>query len=164
MKEIILNKIQVTSKRYCKYVALVDDADYDYLNQYNWTLFKVKKCYYSSSKINGKYILMHRLIMNAEKGQMIDHIDRNGLNCQRDNMRFCTYSENLKNRSSWGKVKLPKKGFWKLTKEQYQFILTNKDRYKQTELAKMFNVSKQNINYIVLGKQGDKVLNKIQTS
>ena len=34
--------------------------------------------------------------------------------------------ENLKNRSSWGKVKLPKKGFWKLTKEQYQFILTNK--------------------------------------
>ena len=36
--------------------------------------------------------------MNAQKGQIIDHKDRNGLNCQRYNIRLATYSQNGSNR------------------------------------------------------------------
>ncbi len=42
-------------------------------------------------------VLMHRQIIKAPKGQNVDHIDRNGLNNQRANLRLCTHAENLWN-------------------------------------------------------------------
>ena len=44
------------------------------------------------------FVLMHRLILAAKRGQRIDHRDRNGLNNQRMNLRFCTQSQNMANR------------------------------------------------------------------
>ena len=41
---------------------------------------------------------MHRLIMDAQERQEIDHADGNGLNNQKDNLRFCTHSQNHMNR------------------------------------------------------------------
>ena len=45
---------------------------------------------------------MHRLIMGAKKGQMVDHINRDSLDNRKKNIRFCTYSVNMRNRQ-WGK-------------------------------------------------------------
>ena len=42
--------------------------------------------------------LLHRLIMNAKSGDIIDHIDRIKTNCQRENLRFVTKSQNNRNR------------------------------------------------------------------
>ncbi len=42
---------------------------------------------------------MHRAILNAAKGEMIDHKDGNGLNNQKNNLRFCTYSQNIANKA-----------------------------------------------------------------
>jgi len=41
---------------------------------------------------------MHRLIMNAQPGQMVDHKNRNTLDNRRCNLRLCNHSENQKNR------------------------------------------------------------------
>lgn len=41
---------------------------------------------------------MHRLIMNTPDGMVTDHIDGNGLNNQRKNLRICTHTENMANR------------------------------------------------------------------
>jgi hypothetical protein len=38
--------------------------------------------------------MMHRLIMDAKPGEMVDHENRNGLDCRRDNLRFVTNSGN----------------------------------------------------------------------
>lgn len=83
----------------------VDDADYNYLNQFKWYLANG----YPASKetIEGKRrtIIMSRVIMGAKKGEQIDHIDRNKLNNQRANLRFCTQSQNMMNKTPWGSSK-----------------------------------------------------------
>lgn len=88
-------------------VALVDDDDFERLNQIRWYANKHANTFYAVGyiKVNKKAIsvLMHWLVMG---GKGIDHIDHNGLNNQKSNLRFCTVSENgmnqqkQKNRSS----------------------------------------------------------------
>ena len=83
-------------------VALVDDEDFDEINQYNWSHHKEKSVVYAwRHQKNGfrQYtkIKMHRQIMNAKPGQQIDHKDRDGLNNQKPNLRFCDHAQNLMN-------------------------------------------------------------------
>ena len=91
--------------------AQVDDWNYDWLNQWKWQAWKNKqsKTFYAtrSVRIKGKHsvIKMHRLIMNAKKGQQVEHKDRQGLNCLEENLRFSTQSQNMMNASSWGRSK-----------------------------------------------------------
>lgn len=99
MKEI---KLSQTGKHKGKYVALVDDVDFEYLNQFNWYVCKPKtsKCYYAvrlDYTNNRKQTWMHRVILNPPNDMFIDHIDHNGLNNQRSNIRICTRKENSRN-------------------------------------------------------------------
>lgn len=90
-------------------VALVDDEDYDYLNQWKWCAEKGRYTYYAmrgvrhGRKVEG--IRMHRFILNTSKLMEVDHIDHNGLNNQKHNIRNCNTSQNNKNVTSWGKSK-----------------------------------------------------------
>lgn len=82
--------------------AIVDDEDYDRISELNWFVMNNQRIFYAggwSPMVNGKrtHYLMHRIIMDACKGQQIDHKDGNGLNNQRMNLRFCTISQNLQN-------------------------------------------------------------------
>ena len=96
MKEIQLSRAMV---------ALVDDEDYKNLNQYNWQAhksYKTKNTHYATRHtptINGKrgFVSMHSSIMGNEKGKEIDHIDGDGLNNQRSNLRQVTHRENGQN-------------------------------------------------------------------
>ena len=95
MKEITLTQGKV---------ATVDDGDFETLSCFKWCAVKVKTGHYyamRSIRANGKKvnISMHRAIMQAQKGNEIDHRDRNPLNNQRDNLRFCTHQQNGMNRA-----------------------------------------------------------------
>jgi hypothetical protein len=64
---------------------------------------KTSRTVYAYAAIPGfyplqKHILLHRLILNVPEGTEVDHIDLNGLNCQRGNIRACTSSQNHANR------------------------------------------------------------------
>ena len=89
-----MKEIQLTQGK----VALVDDEDFEYLNQWKWCAHKHRNTFYvvRNTTLNGKRItkLMHGVILN---GKGIDHIDHNGLNNQKSNLRFCTQSQNLMN-------------------------------------------------------------------
>lgn len=82
-----------------KGIALVDDEDYDWLNQYSWCLHGYGYAT-TSIKNNKKYITkgMHRLIMKEPINLDIDHIDHNVLNNQKNNLRSVVRSQNNMNR------------------------------------------------------------------
>lgn|SRR3990167_2473874 len=86
--------------------ALVDDDDHAFLSQWKWTGYYHHKHFYAerTDYSNGKKkIKMHRLIMKASKGEIIDHADGDGLNNQKANLRFCTRGQNRANSTAWGK-------------------------------------------------------------
>jgi len=76
--------------------TLVDDADFDYLVQWKWHAIHYKDTglWYVSRVLKHKVTAMHRLIMNCPTGMQVDHIDGDGLNNQRYNLRICTKDEN----------------------------------------------------------------------
>ena len=69
----------------------VDDEDFEYLNQWKWYL---AVNHYAARRDGKKYIYMHREIMNPPKGMVTDHVDNNGFNNQKSNLRICTRSQN----------------------------------------------------------------------
>jgi hypothetical protein len=82
-------------------IALVDDETFEWLNQYKWSAHKGKGKWYAirAKRINGKcnIIYLHRFIMQPKDNTVIDHIDGDGLNCQKCNMRICSQSQNMQN-------------------------------------------------------------------
>lgn len=72
-------------------VALVDDEDFEILNQHKWCFVKNR---YAASRINYKLTYMHRLIMSAPKGMEVDHINNNSLDNRRENLRIVTSHQN----------------------------------------------------------------------
>jgi len=85
-------------------VALIDDEDFELVSQYKWYAHKQPYTFYAatmSPRPNRKLIKMHRIICGVfETNIQIDHIDHNGLNNQRSNLRICTKSENMRNRAA----------------------------------------------------------------
>ncbi len=78
--------------------AIVDAEDFEWLNRYKWHTQTGGRTYYARSRKNGKMIRMHRLITNAPKGLVVDHINHNGTDNRKLNLRLCTYAENSHNR------------------------------------------------------------------
>lgn len=96
-------EILIKSKKEITLFALVDDENYEYLNQFNWFIKNGQNTTYAIrndwSSGKNKSILMHREIMNINNSSiLIDHIDCNGLNNQKNNLRICNKSENARNR------------------------------------------------------------------
>ena len=93
MKEILLTQGKI---------ALVDDEDYDRVNAFKWHTENYNNRLYAKRGIliNGKLKTqrMHQFIIGENVLKLdIDHIDNNGLNNQKNNLRLCTHSQNMMN-------------------------------------------------------------------
>lgn len=77
--------------------AIVDDEDFDYLNQWSWYFDRYAM---RNEKVDGKRrkVLMHRVIMKTPTNKETDHINRDKLDNRKTNLRICTTSENQANK------------------------------------------------------------------
>lgn len=82
--------------------ALIDDEDFELVSQHKWRIQQGNHTDYAKGNIKragkGTTMYMHRLLMGEPKDKGIDHIDGDGLNNQRENLRICTRSQNQMNR------------------------------------------------------------------
>lgn len=91
-----MKEIQLTQGK----VALVDDEDYERINQFKWYANKNSKdVFYACTGIwiNGK-INIYKMHWFIDGKIWKDHKDRNGLNNQKDNLRQCNNSNNQMNK------------------------------------------------------------------
>ena len=77
---------------------LVDDADFDWLNSWQWSVSRG----YAIRRAWNKNVRMHRIILGLEKGEYCDHINGNRLDNRRSNLRKATMNQNNQNRASRG--------------------------------------------------------------
>jgi hypothetical protein len=78
------------------FAAIVDDEDYDRLVKYRWHVMLGNKgiVYAAGRPALGKKLLMHRFILNAKPEQIIDHVNFDGLDNRKTNLRLCNKSQN----------------------------------------------------------------------
>lgn len=107
-------------------VAIVDAADHAELSRHRW---HYNPGGHSGYAVRAEYadgvqykVQMHRQITGAKDGELVDHINRNGLDNRRANLRVCANTQNLWNRASYiGRSKYKgvswraNRGHWKVS-------------------------------------------------
>lgn len=117
---------------------IVDDDLYDVISAHNWYL---NGAGYAGTSIGGKDVFLHRFIMGGEKGMEVDHINGNRFDCRRENMRFCTHSQNIANDGPRTNNKLGIKGVdWR--EPNKKFRATIRVNYKKIHLG-LFDTAKE---------------------
>lgn len=74
------------------YTALIDDQDEEVVRAHKWRVLVQRHTAYAIARLprkNGRQrtLYMHRLILGAEPGQWVMHVDRDGINNTRANLR-----------------------------------------------------------------------------
>ena len=107
-------------------VALVDDGDYDRLNKHKWSVEStVSGIRYAVRAEEGQRIKMHRAILDAPTGIEVDHIDGDGLNNTRQNLRLATHRQNSYNVAKKNRGKSKYKGVsWRADRKKWKATLT----------------------------------------
>lgn len=80
----------------------IDTADLETVDSFTNTWYarwsESSGRYYIACWRDGKQTSLHRLILSAHPGQVVDHIDNNPFNNRRSNIRLATHSQNARNR------------------------------------------------------------------
>ena len=106
MKKSECKVIGVFSKAYGYHSISVDFEDYDLVSKYSWQIQKHGRTYYALTAIrneNGNHstMRMHRLLLQDKLKEndklVVDHINGNGLDNRRCNLRAVTQSTNMRN-------------------------------------------------------------------
>ena len=92
-----MKKIKLSNNQF----ALVDDRDFEYLNQWKWSFdgryaTRSKHIRLDKNEYKSKKIYLHRLLVDKSYG-VIDHINLDSLDNRRSNLRVTTVSANIRN-------------------------------------------------------------------
>ncbi|SDJ61839.1 AP2 domain-containing protein [Paenibacillus naphthalenovorans] len=118
MKELILGKGEI---------CLVDDEDYARLSKFRWNKSQYGYAYRLGDRNKGEKwkVLMHREIMGAQDGQIIDHKNGNRIDNRKENLRFATPLQNATNRNG------------KIAKSGYKGVFRNTSSKRESWIARI---------------------------
>ena len=105
-----MRTLTIESKAHGTHHVLLDDEDYDrVVAEGKWHIHKAprREVFYVRS---GKSILLHRFIMDAPRGKMVDHANGDGRDNRKENLRICTRAENNRNSNVPPRGKVPYHG------------------------------------------------------
>lgn len=78
-------------------VTLIDASDADAVLQYSWCAAPRNHTHYGQARIGQVGVYLHRFIMQPPLAFVVDHVDGDGLNNRRNNLRVCTVGQNCYN-------------------------------------------------------------------
>jgi len=132
----------------------VDNEYFEWLRKFRWYPTKGKYTYYAitNMKLDNKFVTvrMHRLILGLKykDGKQVDHIDHNGLNNQRNNLRIVNLSSNMANYCDRHKTNTSGFSgvFWRKDREKWMAAISLYGKltylglfYNKIEAAKAFD-------------------------
>jgi hypothetical protein len=125
--------------------TIVDDIDYEWLSQFKWSAVRCssRSAHFRAvrsdrDKIAKKqiHLIMSRVIMDAKKGETVDHINSNPLDNRRENLRICTQAENCRNYPAKKNSQTGLKGVcYKWTYNKWVFYARININYKRIDLG-----------------------------
>jgi hypothetical protein len=114
-------RIPLTQGKY----AIVDPEDFERLNKHKWHAVKQNNTFYAirctGPARKTTYIRMHREIINPPDHLVVDHINHNGLDNRKANLRPATRAQN-----NYNKVAIKRKG----ATSKYKGVAWKKDKNK----------------------------------
>lgn len=111
--------------------ATIDAEDADKVRGSKWRLDIKRKTseatHYAATGRSPK-IMLHRAVMGAKLGEIVDHVDGDGLNNRKENLRICNISENTAN---WHRLRSKYRGVYyhKATKKWAAEIYQQRKKY-----------------------------------
>lgn len=131
--------------------TVIDKDDIEKVNKYTWHLDKKGKQRYVIVNITYNRtttkIYLHRFIMNCPKNMTVDHINHNGLDNRKNNLRICTNRENsINSRKRRNTSSIHKGVSWDKSMNKWQSYIKNISKKEhlgyfddETEAAKIYN-------------------------
>jgi hypothetical protein len=89
-------KIPLTQGKF----ATIDDEDFARVGGFKWYALNRSGKFHVMVSVSRKNYYIHRMIMDAPPGMVVDHINGDGLDNRKSNLRICHHNENIRNRTS----------------------------------------------------------------
>lgn len=129
-------------------VALVDSADVEKIIPHTWCASNQHGKWYAMATIDCHQVTLHRFILDFPSSE-VDHINGDGLDCRRSNMRLATRSQNCANRDRPRNCKSQYRGVTRLERNKKwmaQIKVNGKHKYlgsftDEVEAAKVYDVA-----------------------
>jgi hypothetical protein len=89
--------------------TIVDPADYDRLKGYQWLTKKGSNSFYARRHVppckgqKETIVYIHQELITVPKGMVVDHINNDGMDNRRANLRAATRAQNMRNRKKHAK-------------------------------------------------------------
>ena len=114
-------------------VAIVDDEDYTWAARNRWFAHRDHRSHsafyaYRTDRSSGKVqtIILHRVIIGAKFGEVVDHINGDTLDCRRSNLRVCQPGQNRANSRKYSGSSRFKGVAWNKSKKKWAARIRHK--------------------------------------
>ncbi len=99
-KQIIVKSTHAEIPLKNGYFAIIDLQDVEKAKEFGWILDDTKDNWYvqTCTGTPRRTVRLHRFLLGVTKGLTVDHVDGNGLNNLRSNLRISTQTQNSRNR------------------------------------------------------------------